>query len=57
MKKNDLIHENEKLRRENEILKLKLEQEEVYNSIQRYRLDTELERYKRHADRGDGAHQ
>lgn len=38
MKKEELKKENELLVHENKLLKLKLEQEEIYNSIQRLKV-------------------
>lgn len=46
MKKDELKKENEILSHENKLLKLKLEQEEIYNSIQRLKLEKELEELK-----------
>lgn len=46
MKKDELQKENEVLVQENKLLKLKLEQEEIYNSIQRLKLEKELEELK-----------
>ena len=51
MKKDDLQKQNEILAHENKILKLKLEQEEVYNSIQRYKLEKELEEMQKYIDK------
>lgn len=44
-------HEYERLTRENVILKLKLEEEEVSNSVQRLRLELELEELRGHQDK------
>jgi len=54
MKKDELKKENEILSHENKLLKLKLEQEEVYNSIQRYKLEKELEEMKKHMEKIHG---
>ena len=54
MKKDELKKENEILSHENKLLKLKLEQEEIYNSIQRYKLEKELEEMKKHTDKING---
>lgn len=54
MKKDELQKENELLNHENKLLKLKLEQEEIYNSIQRYKLEQELLKYKSHVDEANG---
>lgn len=54
MKKSELQKENEILSHENKLLKLKLEQEEIYNSIQRYKLEKELEEMKKHTDKING---
>lgn len=54
MKKEALVRENEILTHENKLLKLKLEQEEIYNSIERYKLTKELEEHKSHLDKIQG---
>ena len=54
MKKEELQKENEILSHENKLLKLKLEQEEIYNSIQRYKLEKELEEMKKHTEKIHG---
>lgn len=51
IKKDELKKENELLNHENKLLKLKLEQEEIYNSIQRYKLEKELEEMKKHIEK------
>jgi len=54
MKKSELQKENEILSHENKLLKLKLEQEEIYNSIQRLKLEKEIEEIKTHHDKING---
>ena len=54
MKKEELEKANEILQHENKLLKLKLEQEEIYNSIERFKLVRELEEYKSHVDKIHG---
>lgn len=54
MKKDELKKENEILVHENKLLKLKLEQEEIYNSIQRLKLEKELEEIKTYHDKING---
>lgn len=52
--KGELQKENEILKHENKILELKLQQEEIYNSIQRYKLLQEIEEYKAHQEKING---
>ena len=54
MKKDELKKENELLVHENKLLKLKLEQEEIYNSIQRLKVEKELEEMKKYSDKING---
>jgi hypothetical protein len=54
MKKDDLKKENEILSHENKLLKLKLEQEEIYNSVQRYKLEKRIQELEEHIEKIHG---
>jgi len=52
--KEEILKENEILKHENKILELKLQQEEIYNSINRYKLQQEIEEHKAHQEKING---
>lgn len=54
MTKQELEHENKVLTQKNELLKLKLEEEEVYHSIKRLKLELELVELKQHIEKTHG---
>lgn len=56
MKKTDLEHEIEVLKKKNELLEIKLEKEEVWHSLDRAKLEHRIFELEKFKDKGDGTH-